>query len=68
VGWAVKHLGNTSLIYQFGIFANDDEMPRAQGEYIHVQIERATKTTCPIEGERRVFFEKHLINNSVTKE
>lgn len=57
VGLRVQRLGNSSVVYEIGIF--DGERPdqtlvaAATGRWVHVYIDRATKSTVPIPAELR---------------
>jgi acyl-CoA thioester hydrolase len=35
--------GNTSVRYEIGIFARDDEVAAAEGHFVHVYVDRATQ-------------------------
>jgi acyl-CoA thioester hydrolase len=39
-GVQVRHLGRTSVIYQIGLFRNEEAMPAAQGRFVHVYVDR----------------------------
>ncbi|WFR65882.1 thioesterase family protein [Curtobacterium flaccumfaciens] len=41
VGMRSKHLGNTSLSWEFGLFRQSDGALLATGEFVHVIIDRA---------------------------
>ncbi len=47
-GLRVAHLGNSSVRYEIGIFAAGCEAPAAQGHFVHVYVERASRRPCPI--------------------
>jgi acyl-CoA thioester hydrolase len=42
-GLRVAHLGNSSVRYEIGIFADAQEAACAQGHFIHVYVDRATR-------------------------
>ena len=42
-GIRVAKLGNSSVGYQVGIFRNDDEEAAAQGEFVHVYVNRKSR-------------------------
>ncbi len=48
VGLRVARLGNSSVRYEVGLFANDEETAAAQGHFIHVYVERATGQPTPL--------------------
>lgn len=43
VGLAIERLGNSSVTYQFGIFAEGDPNARAHGRYVHVNVDAQTR-------------------------
>ena len=47
VGLAVTHLGRSSIRYRIGIFAADAERAAAEGEFVHVVVDR--KGRRPVE-------------------
>lgn len=42
-GLRVARLGNSSVVYEIGIFRKGDEEPAASGRFVHVWVERATQ-------------------------
>lgn len=42
-GLRVAKLGNSSVRYEIGLFCNDDNQAAAQGYFIHVYVDRATR-------------------------
>ena len=54
-GLRVAHVGNSSVRYEVGLFRNDDDEAAAQGHFVHVYVDRATRRPVPLpEGLRRV--------------
>jgi acyl-CoA thioester hydrolase len=47
VGIVVAELGRSSVRYSVGVFATDDDLAAAQGEFVHVLVDRANRQ--PIE-------------------
>ena len=47
VGLAVASLGRSSVRYRIGIFGQGAEMAAAEGEFVHVLVDRATR--APVE-------------------
>ena len=43
VGIAVDRVGNSSVTYRLGVFAQGVEMPAAEGHFIHVYVGRADR-------------------------
>jgi acyl-CoA thioester hydrolase len=52
-GLAVSHLGQSSIRYRIGIFAKDAPTAAAQGEFVHVVVDRATRRPEPIPDDWR---------------
>ncbi|HEV2594782.1 MAG TPA: thioesterase family protein [Sphingomicrobium sp.] len=48
VGLSVAHLGRTSIGYRIGVFAGSGETAVAQGEFVHVVVDRATRRPVTI--------------------
>jgi acyl-CoA thioester hydrolase len=42
-GLRVARLGSTSVRYEIGLFRNDDQEAAAQGHFVHVYVDRATR-------------------------
>ncbi|MDB5763308.1 MAG: acyl-CoA thioesterase [Herminiimonas sp.] len=47
-GLRVTKLGNSSVRYEVGIFREDEENASAQGHFVHVYVDRATRKPGPI--------------------
>ncbi|MBL0169734.1 MAG: acyl-CoA thioesterase [Gemmatimonadaceae bacterium] len=47
-GLRVAHLGTSSVRYEIGLFRNDDTTAAAAGHFVHVYVDRATRTKTPI--------------------
>ena len=43
VGLAVAELGRSSIRYRIGIFAEGSDIAAAEGEFVHVVVDRATR-------------------------
>ena len=48
VGLAVAHLGRSSMRYRIGVFAEDAEAAAAEGEFVHVMVDRSTRRPVEI--------------------
>jgi acyl-CoA thioester hydrolase len=42
-GLMVHHLGRSSVVYQIGLFRNEQSEPAAQGRFVHVYVDRASR-------------------------
>jgi acyl-CoA thioester hydrolase len=40
IGLVVEHVGNSSVRYRLGVFAEGDEQAAAEGRFVHVYVER----------------------------
>lgn len=47
-GIGIERLGNSSLTYIIGLFAEGTEQPVAQGHFVHVFADQNTMASCPI--------------------
>ncbi len=47
-GLRVAQLGRSSVRYDIGLFRNDDPDPTATGHFVHVWVERETRTAVPV--------------------
>lgn len=55
---SVAHLGNSSVRYRVAVFRNDDSDAAAQGEFVHVYVDRATSRPGPLPGALRTALER----------
>ncbi|MCZ7620837.1 MAG: acyl-CoA thioesterase [Myxococcota bacterium] len=60
-GIRVARLGTSSVRYDIGLFANDDEAAAAQGHFVHVYTERATGRPAPIPDDVRSVLGKLML-------
>ncbi|MEJ8822641.1 thioesterase family protein [Variovorax humicola] len=47
-GLRVAHIGQSSVRYEVGLFANDEEEAAAQGHFVHVYVDRETRRPMPL--------------------
>ena len=47
-GLRVAHLGRSSVRYEIGLFRNDDDLASAEGNFVHVYVDRENRTPAPI--------------------
>ncbi len=59
-GLRVAKLGNTSVRYEIGLFRNQEPGPAAQGHFIHVYVDRATRLPATLPAEMREAMERIL--------
>jgi acyl-CoA thioester hydrolase len=43
IGLAVERIGNSSVTYCLGVFAQDKQTPAAQGRFVHVYVDHLTR-------------------------
>jgi len=63
IGLAVEKLGNSSVTYRLGVFAEGGESAAAEGHFTHVYVDRETRLPVPIPDAWRERLETCLINN-----
>ena len=47
-GIRVAHLGRSSVRYELALFRNNDDAPAASGHFVHVYVDRASRTSVAI--------------------
>lgn len=52
-GVRVAQIGNSSVRYEVGLFANDDQQTAAQGHFVHVYVDRLTRRPVPLPAKLR---------------
>ena len=57
VGLAVSHLGRSSMRYRIGVFASDAAQAAAQGEFVHVMVDREARRPVDIPPKWRTALE-----------
>jgi acyl-CoA thioester hydrolase len=53
VGLAVAEIGRSSIRYRIGVFGAEEESAAAQGEFVHVVVDRATRKPVEIPADWR---------------
>ncbi|MEO0319084.1 MAG: hypothetical protein RL404_2761 [Pseudomonadota bacterium] len=61
-GLCVTRLGDSSVRYEVGIFRDDDDLASAQGHFIHVYVDRATRKPTPIPAPARALLQTIVVN------
>ena len=56
-GLRVARLGSSSVRYEVGLFRNDDREAAAEGFFVHVYVDRATRRPLPLAPELRAALE-----------
>jgi acyl-CoA thioester hydrolase len=57
-GVRVAHIGNSSVRYEIGLFRNDAESAAAEGHFVHVYVDRASRRPRPLQPQMRLFLER----------
>ncbi len=57
-GLRVSRIGNSSVCYEIGIFAEDRDSACAQGRFVHVYVDRATRRPTPVPAALRAALER----------
>lgn len=61
IGLGVGRLGGASVTYHLGVFRRGIVAPIAQGRFVHVHVDRLTRTSTPIPAATRAVLERlHL--------
>lgn len=47
-GLRVARIGTSSVRYEIGLFRNDETRPAAQGHFVHVYVDRASRRPVPL--------------------
>jgi acyl-CoA thioester hydrolase len=63
VGIRVAKLGRSSVRYELAVYRDDDELPVAAGNFVHVYVDRATGRSAPVPGVTRAALET-LVHDS----
>ncbi|PRW63820.1 acyl-CoA thioesterase [Actinopolyspora mortivallis] len=53
VGIGLRRLGNSSVTYGLAVFGNGGEHPASLGRFVHVYVDRLSRTTVPVPKEIR---------------
>jgi acyl-CoA thioester hydrolase len=57
-GLRVAKLGNSSVRYEIGLFRNEEQTASAQGYFIHVYVDRATRRAISLPADIRAALER----------
>jgi len=64
VGLGVERLGNSSVRYVVGVFREGEDAPAAQGNFVHVYVDRHTRRPVPLPAALRRVLEGILLNGA----
>jgi acyl-CoA thioester hydrolase len=57
-GLRVAKLGNSSVRYEIGLFRNEEQAASAQGYFVHVYVDRATRHATSLPADMRSALER----------
>ena len=57
-GLRVAKLGNSSVRYEIGLFRNEEQTASAQGYFVHVYVDRATRRAISLPADMRAALKK----------
>lgn len=63
-GLVLEKLGNSSVVYRIGLFANDDTAPAAIGRFVHVYVDATTRRPVPVPAPIRAALDPINLANS----
>ena len=61
-GLRVGRLGNSSVRYEIGLFAGQEEDAAAFGHFVHVYVDRQTRRPVPLPADMRAFLEGLVVS------
>lgn len=62
-GLRVARIGNSSVRYEIGLFRNDDDEVAAEGFFIHVYVDRASRKPAPLKSALRAALTQMATNH-----
>jgi acyl-CoA thioester hydrolase len=60
-GIRVAKLGTSSVRYEIGLFRNDEQSAAAEGFFVHVYVDRATRRPQPLHERLRTMLQQELL-------
>jgi acyl-CoA thioester hydrolase len=61
-GLAVTKLSKSSVVYEIGLFRQDDDEPAALGRFVHVWVDRISQRPVPIPEQIRAALEPLVVS------
>ena len=58
IGLRIGKLGNSSVRYEIGVFADGEALSSAQGHFVHVYVDRATRRPTSLPAPLRAALER----------
>ena len=62
VGLRVARLGTSSVTYELGVFRAGDDLAAAQGQFVHVYVDRLTSRPVPLPDPMRALLKPLVIS------
>jgi acyl-CoA thioester hydrolase len=56
-GLRVAHMGQSSVRYEVGLFAQGEPLTAARGHFVHVYVDRVTRRPAPLPGKLKSVLE-----------
>ncbi len=63
-GLCVTRMGDSSVRYEVGIFRGEDDLASAQGHFVHVYVDSATRKPTAIPGTARALLQSIQIETT----
>jgi acyl-CoA thioester hydrolase len=60
-GLRVARLGTSSVRYEIGLFRNDEPLAAAEGFFVHVYVDRATRKPMPLGDDLRAALQRLVV-------
>ncbi len=57
-GLCVAKIGNSSVQYELGVFRSGEDTPAAEGRFVHVYVDRASRRPAPLPAPLRTALER----------
>jgi acyl-CoA thioester hydrolase len=67
-GLRVAKLGTSSVRYEIGLFRNDDPLAAAQGSFVHVYVDRASRRPVPLPADLRAALRAIAVESGMATE
>ncbi len=68
IGVGVEKLGRSSVVYRLGVAREGEKDTAAEGRFVHVYVDRASRKPAELPAELRQFLSQLLLDSSVLKE
>jgi acyl-CoA thioester hydrolase len=65
-GIRVAHIGNSSVSYEVGLFADNQDLSNAHGRFVHVYVDKATRRPVQLRAQSPVSAIGHLFTTLET--